>query len=164
MDTIVRYNPWNEMATLNRFLGRWMEEAMGGSTPQNGADWTSPSLDVKETPENFEVSAELPGWKPENVDISVERGVLTLKGELDESVDERPNQPNNTKWHSREIRRTSFVRSITLPTEVQSDKASAYFENGVLTLTLPKAEVVKPKQIKIGVNNGNGNSKTLNSK
>jgi len=154
---IVRYNPWNEMATLNRFFGRWMDDTMsGGASQQNDWNMDIPALDVKETNDGFEIVAELPGWKPDDIDVTVEQGVLTLKGALNEAPGERPDSSKTAKWHSREIRRTSFVRSLTLPAQVQADKAVAHFENGLLTLMLPKAEVVKPKQIKIAMNNGSG--------
>ena len=155
MTKIIRYNPWNEMATLNRFMGRWAEDALNNRAPRNG-DWNVdvPAVDVKETPEGYEFTAALPGWKSDDIDVTIEKGVLTLKGELKQEAGEKAEQPSNTKWHSREIRRSSFVRSFSLPAEVQSDKAAAQFDNGVLTLTLPKAEVVKPKQIKIAVNAG----------
>ncbi len=152
MTKIIRYNPWNEMATLNRFMGRWAEEAVSARTDVPATD--VPAVDVKETPEGYEFTAALPGWKSDDIDVTIEKNVLTLKGELKQDSDEKTEQPGNTKWHSREIRRTSFARSFSLPAEVQSDKADAQFENGVLTLTLPKAEIVKPKQIKIAVNNG----------
>ena len=82
------------------------------------------------------------------MDITFESGTVTLKGEV---ATENNEGDEKTRWHRREIRQTSFARSITLPTEVEADKARAEFENGVLTLKLPKAEVVKPKQIKITV-------------
>ena len=155
MTKIIRYNPWNEMATLNRFMGRWAEEAVSGGTPRNN-EWNVdvPAVDVKETPEGYEFTAALPGWKSDDIDVTIEKNVLTLKGELKQDSAEKTEQPSNAKWHSREIRRSSFARSFSLPAEVQSDKADAQFENGVLTLTLPKAEIVKPKQIKIAVNTG----------
>ncbi len=113
-------------------------------------DWSptasGPAVDVLEKNDAYVVKASLPGWKPENVDVTFEDGVLTLKGEVNE---ENTSSDENTRWHRREIRRASFARSIALPTQVEPDKANAEFENGVLTLTLPKAEAVKPKQIKI---------------
>ena len=153
MAKIIRYNPWNEMANLNRFMGRWMDETMtNGRSPR---DWNfdAPAVDVKETPEAYEIKAALPGWKADDVDVTIDKGVVTLKGEVKQESDDKP-ENGPAKWHSREIRRSSFVRSFTLPVEVQTDKAEAQFDNGVLTLNLPKAEVVKPKQIKIGINNG----------
>lgn len=136
--------------SLRDMMNRLMENAF--VTPEQWyADWSpatngGPALDVSENNDAYVIKASLPGWKPENVDITYEGGALTLKGEVNE---EQEQKDENTRWHRREIRRASFARSIALPTEVEPDKAKAEFENGVLTLTLPKAEVVKPKQIKI---------------
>ena len=164
MTKIVRYtNPWNEwrdMNALSRVMDRWVNEAFGdrmGLTWNNGYNVDSPSLDVAETPEAYTVKASLPGWKPEDVDITFENGVVTLKGEVKTETENgtgngetaEKDKDSKTKYHFKEIRKASFYRQLTLPTEVQAEKASAQFENGLLTLTLPKAEVVKPKQIKI---------------
>jgi len=135
--------------SLRDMMNRLMENAFvnpeqwySDGVPGAGA----PAIDVTENNDAYVIRAALPGWKPENVDLTFEGGTLTLKGEVNE---ESQQNDENTRWHRREIRRTSFARSIALPTEVEADKAKAEFENGVLTLTLPKAEVVKPKQIKI---------------
>jgi HSP20 family protein len=141
-----------ETLSLRDMMSRLMENAF--VTPDqwyadaSPAAYSGPALDVSENNEAYSVKASLPGWKPENVDITYENGTLTLKGEVNE---EQEQKDESTRWHRREIRRSSFARSISLPTEVEPDKAKAEFENGVLTLTLPKAEVVKPKQIKISV-------------
>ena len=146
MSRIIRYtNPWCEWATLNRALNRWATEAAGA---QNGDQVDVPSLDVAESPEQYTIKAALPGWKPEDVDITFEKGVVTLKGEVKtEEANEKTEE--NAKYHFKEIRKASFYRQLSLPSEVEAEKANAAFENGVLTLNLPKAEVVKPKQIKI---------------
>jgi HSP20 family protein len=125
----------NAFVTPEQWVADWAPGASGG-----------PALDVTENNDAYVIKASLPGWKPENVDITYEGGTLTLKGEVH---DEQEQKDENTRWHRHEICRSSFSRSIALPTEVEPDKAKAEFENGVLTLTLPKAEVVKPKQIKI---------------
>ena len=141
----------SDMWSLRDMMNRLMENAF--VTPEQWfSDWGNavsaggPAIDVTENNDAYTLKAVLPGWKPEDVDITLENGVLTLKGEVSEESEQTD---ANTKWHRREIRRSSFTRSIALPAEVESDKAKAGFENGVLTLTLPKAEVVKPKQIKI---------------
>ena len=143
----------NNVLSLRDMMNRLMENAFvspeqwAGDWPQNGGA-NAPAIDVTETSDEYTVKAALPGWKPENVDITFEGGTVTLKGEV---ATENNESDEKTRWHRREIRQTSFARSITLPTEVEADKARAEFENGVLTLKLPKAEVVKPKQIKITV-------------
>jgi HSP20 family protein len=132
-------------------MNRLMENAFV-SPEQWASDWApantagAPAIDVTENSDAYTIKAALPGWKPENVDITFEGGTVALKGELSEESEQND---ENTRWHRREIRRNSFVRTVSLPTEVEADKARAEFEHGVLTLTLPKAEVVKPKQIKI---------------
>jgi len=90
------------------------------------------------------VHASIPGVKPEDIDISVTGDVLTIKGE---TVEEKEEKEGN--YHLRERRYGAFQRAVSLPTLVRADKASAEFENGVLKLTLPKVEEVKPKSIKI---------------
>ena len=141
----------SDALSLRDMMNRLMENAFV-SPEQWASDWTpgtgvgAPAVDVSENNDAYVVRAALPGWKPENVDITFESGTLTLKGEVNE---ESQQNDENTRWHHREIRRNSFARTIALPAEVEADKARAEFENGVLTLTLPKAEVVKPKQIKI---------------
>jgi HSP20 family protein len=102
------------------------------------------ALDVYETDDVLVVKGALPGVRPEEVDISVTDGVLTIKGE---TKSEEENKDEN--YHRRELRYGAFSRSVALPTRVDHDKAEAKFENGMLTISLPKAEEVKPKSIKI---------------
>jgi HSP20 family protein len=90
------------------------------------------------------VKASLPGLKADDVQISITADVLTLRGEFKEA-----NEQKEATYHIREQRFGSFERAVMLPTDVQSDKARADFENGVLTVTLPKAETVKPRTISI---------------
>jgi HSP20 family protein len=144
----------SEALSLRDMMNRLMENAFVSpeqwfnDTPLQGY---APAIDVAEDSNAYTIKAALPGWKPENVGITFENGVLTLKGEVNEETngEEKGDENETTRWHRREIRRSSFVRSVALPTEVEADKAQAEFENGVLTLKLPKAEVIKPRQIKI---------------
>jgi HSP20 family protein len=101
-------------------------------------------LDVSQTDQNVIVKASLPGFKPEEVDISVTGDTLTIKGEHQEEKETKEEQ-----YWLKERHYGSFSRSITIPVEVKSEKAEASFENGVLTLTMPRVEEVKPKQIKV---------------
>ena len=135
--------------SLRDMMSRLVESAF--VTPDQFANWSPvpadvPCIDVLETHDAYVVKAALPGWKAENVDVTFEEGTLVLKGEVNEGTEQND---ENTRWHHREIRRTSFSRAIALPASVEPDQATAEFEDGVLTLTLPKSEVVKPKQIKI---------------
>jgi len=102
------------------------------------------ALDVVEQEEAFIVKASIPGVPADDVEITLTDNVLTIKGEMkgDKEVKE-------ANYHLRERRFGSFLRSVTLPTAVDADKIEAINENGVLTLTLPKAEAVKPKKIEV---------------
>lgn len=142
--TMQRWEPFKEMMTLRNAMDRLFEDSFvrpsvylqetGGTLP----------LDVYQTPNEVVVKASLPGYKPEEVDISITGDILTIKGEHKE--EQKVKEEN---YWLRERRYGTFSRSITLPLEVVSDRAEASFDNGVLTLTLPKAEEVKPKQIKV---------------
>jgi HSP20 family protein len=106
-------------------------------------DLTFP-IDLSEAEDKVTVKAVLPGVKPEDVEISVSENVLTIKGETrSEETSEKEN------FYRREIRYGAFSRSIPLPTRVDYEKADADFSDGVLTVSLPKAEDVKPKSIKV---------------
>ena len=101
------------------------------------------------------VKASLPGVKPEDVQITIQGDSLTVRGESKTEQDKK-----GERWHLRERRLGAFQRSLSLGTPVDSEKAHADFEHGVLTLTLPKAEASKPRQIKIGASAaGNGPEK-----
>jgi HSP20 family protein len=103
-----------------------------------------PAVDMYQTDDAVVVKSAIPGIKPEDIDISITGDTLTIRGET--KVEEEVNEEN---YMRRERRYGSFCRSLALPLPVVTDKAEAEFENGVLTLTLPKAEEVKPKAIKI---------------
>jgi HSP20 family protein len=102
-------------------------------------------VEVSETEDGVDVKALLPGIRPEEVDITVSDGVLTIKAEhRDEKEDKKRD------FYRREIRYGAFQRSLRLPKGVDADKADASYENGVLRLQLPKSEALRPKQIKVG--------------
>jgi HSP20 family protein len=111
--------------------------------------WTGPGvpLDVEETGDTYVVTASLPGWKPEDVNLSIQGQTLTISGEY---KDAEPAEQSNKTYHLRERAFASFSRSTTFALPVDADQAQAAYENGILTLTLPKAESAKPRVIKIG--------------
>ncbi len=111
------------------------------NTPHDGP--TLP-LDVTTSADELAIEASLPGIKPEDVEITVENGTLTISGK---TADER--RAEEGSYLVQEIRRGTFSRSVTLPNGLEPDKATATFEHGVLRLRIPKAEQVKPRQIRI---------------
>ena len=148
-----------DMLSLRDMMGRLMENAF--ISPDQWFDeygMRMPAIDVSENDDAYVVRAELPGWKPENIEITCEGNTVSLKGQLE---NEDQQNDGSTRWHHREMRRTSFERSITLPAEVEADKATADFENGVLTLRLPKSEEAKPRQIKIGSGQRGASQRTI---
>ena len=148
MADITRWDPFNEMSTLRRAMDRFFDEPLSrsffGST--DGGSTLFP-IDLYETNDDVVVEASLPGVKPEDIDISVTGQVLTLKGESKEEHEEKAQN-----FYRHERGHGSYVRQISLPTEVDADKARASFEHGVLHLNLPKAESMKPKTIKVQAN------------
>lgn len=140
--SIRRWEPFTEMRSLRDAMDRLFEEG-----------WTPPielsrvgylPVDMYQTDKEIVVKAAIPGVKPDDIDVGVVGDVLTIKGERE--TEEKVEKEN---YYLQERRYGSFSRSITLPTMVQSDKAEAKYENGVLTLTLPKAEEAKAKKIQI---------------
>ena len=146
MSNIVRWEPFRELVSLREAMDRLFEESfvrpVGGRLAPAGME--VPAVDVYQTDDAVVVKSAIPGIKPEDIDISITGDTLTIKGET--RVEEEVNEENYIR---RERRCGSFYRSLALPLPVVTEKAEAEFENGVLTLTLPKAEEVKPKAIKI---------------
>ena len=146
MTSISRWEPYRELATMRHMLDRFFDDDFARFPAlwerQPGA--MSLALDVVEQEEAFIVKASIPGVPADDVEITLTDNVLTIKGEMkgDKEVKE-------ANYHLRERRFGSFLRSVTLPTAVDADKIEAINENGVLTLTLPKAEAVKPKKIEV---------------
>ena len=143
MSNLIRWNPVRDLVSMSEAMDRLFDDSF--VFPRNGGFRnTQPSLDLIENDNNFVVKAELPGFNPENVDVRVEGNVLSLRGQVQEESDKQEGE-----YHVRERRQSSFARSLTLPVPVNADKATAEFDNGVLTLTLPKDEAALPKKINI---------------
>ena len=143
MSNLTRWEPIREMMTLREAMDLLFDDAFTRPIGSNGGS-TTPAIDLYQTDEEVVVKAALPGLKAEDVQITVTDNVLTLRGEF-----KWENGQEEATYHIREQRYGSFERSIMLPVDVQTDKAKADFQNGVLTITLPKAEAVKPKTINI---------------
>jgi HSP20 family protein len=144
MSNLIRWEPAREMMSLRDAMDRLFDDAYTRPLSLRDGGWSSPAIDMFQTDDEIIVKAALPGIKADEVQINVTGEVLTLKGEM------KQNQEMKEKsWHIREQRFGSFERSIALPTDVVADKAKADFENGILTITLPKAEEVKPKMITV---------------
>jgi HSP20 family protein len=145
MSNLTRWEPVREMMTLREAMDRLFDDAFTRPfSIRDGWSASTPAVDMYQTDDEVVVKASLPGIKADEVQINVTGDVLTLKGEV-----KHEEEKNDRSWHIREQRWGSFQRSVALPTNVVSDKAKAEFENGILVITLPKAEEVKPKTITI---------------
>lgn len=147
--SLMRFDPERELLSLRDAMNRLMEESfvlpsMVGEMRGNGRAWGL-AVDMYETNDHLVVKASVPGVKPENLDITVQGETLTIKGEIKEEQEDK----QQGRYHFRERRYGAFTRALTLPFPIQNDKVTANFEDGVLTLTLPKAEQIKPRSIKV---------------
>ena len=144
MANVVRWDPFREMLQLRRSMDRMMDESL-----MNGSNWDEPMrwalpVDVIENNDAYLVKASLPGVNPDDINITYDNHVLTLSTEIQAEEEKK-----EERYLLRERRYGSFTRSITLPNQVDASKIEADYSNGVLTLTLPKAEELKPRRIQI---------------
>jgi HSP20 family protein len=145
MDNINRWTPARDYLTLREAMNRLFEDSFVGSgTDRNGGQQGDMRLPIEAYTSDQEivVRAAVPGLKPEDVEITVEGDTLTIRGEL-------PPPPQNANFIYAERPWGKFSRTLQLNVPIQPDKAEAVFENGLLTLSLPKAEAVRPKVIRV---------------
>lgn len=145
MSNLIRWEPARELMTLREAMDRLFDDAFTRPlSVRDGWSMSSPAIDMYQTENEVVVKASIPGIRAEEVQINITGDVLTLRGELKQEEERK-----EKAWHIREHRLGSFERSVALPTAVKTDKAEAVFDNGILTITLPKADEVKPKTINI---------------
>ncbi len=145
MPSIVRWEPFRDVMSLREAMERMFEEGFLRS-PIPFAPWAEGSLavDMYETDDSVVVKTAVPGVKADEIEVSVTGDTLTVKAETKEEEEIR-----RESYLRRERRFGSYCRSVTLPGGLQADKADADYSDGILTLTFPKAEEVKPKSIKV---------------
>ncbi len=143
---LVRYTPrstfasWPELDLFSNRLSRVFGNAW--DTPELTGNWL-PAVNVEEAADELLLTAELPGMREEDVNVDIENNILTIRGEKREEGDE------GHRYHVSERRYGSFHRSFTLPRSIQADAIRAEFDNGVLTVRLPKAPEAKSRSIEI---------------
>lgn len=147
MANLVPFEPFRDMISLREAMNRLFEESVlrpGALAAGEGDSAVGAPIDVYETDEGLVLKAAVPGIKPEDIEVTLAGDILTIKGEFkDEKSDEKRN------YLRQERRYGSFCRQLTLPVGIDSNKVTATFESGLLTLTMPKAEEVKPKSVRI---------------
>lgn len=140
--TLMRYEPWSLLNQLSRELER-LHDTGGREEPAITADW-SPAVDIREEPEGYLLHADLPGVEPKDIEVHMENGVLTIRGERrHESREEREHYKRVERVHG------TFFRRFALPDTADSDNISARCQNGVLEVRIPKQARVQPRRIAV---------------
>jgi len=143
---LVKWDAWREMEDLfDRYVKTTGIARAGSFEPMATGDW-SPRVDISETEGEFVVKAELPEVKKEDLHVTVENGVMSLRGERKQEKEE-----TGKKFHRVERYYGSFCRSFTLPENVNQAGVKASFNDGVLTVQLPKSAETKPKSVEVAV-------------
>lgn len=139
---IIRYEPWGLLNQLQRELSFSRDEKAGEGSVAT-AEW-APAIDIKEEADKFVIHADIPGVKPEDIEVSMEAGVLTIKGE-------KESETKTEKEGYKRVERTSgsFYRRFSLPDSANGDAINAKYKLGVLEIVIPKHEPVKPKRINV---------------
>ena len=140
---LVRYEPWGMLNQLRKEMDRAFELSGGENGSVVTSDWT-PAVDVKESDNAFTIIADIPGVDPKDIDVHMENGMLTIKGE-------RESEKKEEKEGYKRVERSygSFYRRFTMPDTANAEKISAKSRNGVLEITIPKNEKVQPRKISV---------------
>ena len=146
---LVKWDPFAELeevsSRLNRIFGRTAARDETGRELLKVGDW-APSVDISETGESYMIMAEIAGVKKEDVQVTIEGGMLTIQGER-----KRENEEKDRKYHRVERFYGSFLRSFHVPEDADENSVKAEFKDGMLNIMLPKSEKAKPKAINISV-------------
>src|SRR5210317_1867593 len=142
---------WNPFQEFENMLERYSKSGASNlgkqlNTELSFADW-APSVDIEEEDDRYLIKADLPGVDKKDIDVKLENGVLSIRGEKQTEKE----TGKGTKRHRTERFHGTFARSFTLPDAVKAEKVDASYKDGVLSLTIPKAEEAKPKSINIKV-------------
>ena|SRR5436190_7471440 len=146
MATLVRWEPFREIATLQNDMSRLMDAVLGGSQDTTRS-WVPP-VDVWETGDELVYAFDLPGIPEDKISVELEDGTLIVSGERERDV-----ESSNEKFYRFECRFGAFSRTVGLPQGVTEDSVTARYHDGVLELHVQKPEQPKPRRIEIGTNN-----------
>lgn len=150
--SIARYQPWNTFShfqtdpfnnELSQFFNKHREAKNDSKTHPQTHPWT-PAVDIKETETAFELHADIPGVNPKDIDVQMEKGVLTVKGAREISKKDEADGYTRLERYSGE-----FVRRFSLPETANADKINAKYNDGVLSITIPKQETLQPRKIEV---------------
>lgn len=148
--SIIRYSPFTEFDGFPAGLKVFQDTMNRLLAEPNGRPWV-PAVDIKENENELLLTADIPGVDMKDVDVRVENGTLTIRGER-KFESEKTGEKKDGSWHRVERSYGKFERAFTLPETVNFDAVKADYKDGVLKITLPKKEIAKPRQIKVAVN------------
>jgi HSP20 family protein len=140
---LVRWNPWGELFDLHNQLDQ-LFQSVTTETPRNGSQYSNLPVDIRQSEDAFTIEASVAGFRPEDVEVTFDDGVLTIRGTHRDEQEQ-----NSGSYVRRERKQTSVFRQISLPAEVRADEIKANFSNGVLTITVPRAQKAQPKRIQV---------------
>ena len=143
MQQLVRWDPFQQLVAMNNRLNRTINDPYPSRTEDSFGAW-APPVDIFEKDEQLVLRAEIPGVQKENMDVGIESGVLTLRGERKQEIGVK----EENAYRMERVYGT-FTRSFSLPTTVDAAKVTATYKDGVLEVTVPKAENAKPKRVEI---------------
>jgi HSP20 family protein len=141
--TLVRWDPFRELVAMSHRLNRTLNDPYTPRTEDSFGAW-APPVDIFERQDHLVIRAEVPGVQKDDMDVRIENGVLTLHGERKQETD-----VTEENAHRMERVYGAFTRSFALPTTVDATKVTATYKDGVLEVTVPKAETAKPKMVEI---------------
>jgi HSP20 family protein len=163
--SISRWDPWGDLISLREAMNNLLEESYVRPRPGGGGSGVAGlAVDVRETGDNFVITASVPGVRPEHVDITILGDTLRIRGEHKAETERQEGQGEQGRWLIRERRAGAFERTIGLPATVKADAANAEFRDGILTITLPKADEAKPRTIPVrGASGGDAQAIDVNA-
>ena len=147
---VARWNPWNDLFDLHNQVDQLFQSLAEPAKTNGGTtEFMNLPIDIRQTDGEFIIEASVPGFKPEEVEVTFEDGVLTIKGERREEREQKEG-----RYVRRERRMASVYRQIGLPAEVRADEIKASFDNGVLKISVPRAQKAEPKRIPVTPQSG----------
>lgn len=143
-----RWDPWRELFLMPREISQLFNDDLGGAGSSAGTPTVYLPLDIRQTDSEFILEASVPGFAPEQIDVVAEQGTLTIRGERRMETEEQG------RYLRRERRQSSFLRQLSLPSEVNESEITAHFENGILRVRIPRVTAPAPTRIKVEVGAG----------
>jgi len=141
---VVRWNAWNDLFDLHTQMDHLFQPLSPATASRNGVEYTSLPVDIQQTDAAYVVDASVPGFNPGDVEVTFDDGVLTIAGRRSTSETTK-----DATYLRRERRTTAVFRQVGLPAEVKAEDITATFENGVLRITVPRAQKTQPKRIPV---------------